>query len=737
MSKQRPDEETLFDQALQIENVAQRSSYLDDACDGDPLLRERLETLLIAHHQSDPFFSEGEALLENSEERIRLREMADEALISDGEFVEEPVGVRIGRYNLIKRIGDGGCGVVYLAEQEQPVRRMVAMKIVRIGMESDHVIERFKAERQALAMMDHPNIARVFDAGDTKSGSPYFVMEHVKGVRITEYCETERLSIRKRLELFVLVCHAIQHAHQKGIIHGDIKPSNIMVCQQDGVAIPKVIDFGIARATESRLLEREPFSEQDQLVGTPAYMSPEQMEMNGFDVDTRSDIYSLGILLYELLIGHTPLDGKRLMVLNAHEMRELLKKAISLKPSERLSELKSSEVSKLSKDRDLTPSELVYMLRNDLDWVVMKALQKDRTLRYETANALALDVQRFLGNEVVNARSPSWRYGMFKFIRRNRVVFVASIMVAASLVGGMGASTWLLFKERAARHRAVAAEQQQMRLRENAEIKERVTQAAWMVSLGKLQTADDLISEALLNEASMEGAAVLRSLGEWHAINGRWKEASERFKTLLVVNRFENADVSSLDYLELGPALVNMRDNEGYESFRWTVVERYNDSSKYFADRFLKIALLKSASDPLIQALAPLAEASGEIANQNAERGNFFEAAWRAMSVALFEFRRGNYSEAVVWCEQSLGYADTNAPRAVASKAIRAMALHMMARNPEARIELQEALTLNDSRYREGMNRGTPVQGFWFDWSLSHILLDEARKLIAPETIDL
>jgi len=489
MSSQRPDEETLFDQALQIADIAQRTRYLDEACDGDPVLRERIQSLIDAHEDSEGFFRESEDLLNRSEERGRLKEIADEALIGDADFVEEPVGVKIGRYNLIKRIGDGGCGVVYLAEQEQPVRRMVAVKIVRIGMESQHVVERFKAERQALAMMDHPHIARVYDAGETKGGSPYFVMEHVRGTKITEYCEDNRMSIVGRLKLFVQICHAIQHAHQKGIIHGDIKPSNIMVCQQDGIVIPKVIDFGIARATESRLLEKMPFSEKEQLVGTPAYMSPEQMEMNGFDVDTRSDIYSLGILLYELLIGCTPIEGKRFMELTPHAMRELLKNAISLKPSDRLRELKTSQVSKLAHDRGLTPSELIHLLQNDLDWVVMKALKKDRSLRYETSNALAMDVQRFLDNEVVSARPPSWHYGMFKFIRRNRVVFIASNMVAITLVAGLGVSTWLLFKERAARQRAVAAEQQQMRLREEAENREHMTQAAWLISRSKMAEA--------------------------------------------------------------------------------------------------------------------------------------------------------------------------------------------------------------------------------------------------------
>ncbi len=737
MSSHSTDEATLFDQALQIEDAAMRSRYLDEACDGDTQLRERLERLLLSHEQANSFFTEGERLLADSEERNRLREIADEALTGNGEFVEEPVGVRIGHYNLIKRIGDGGCGVVYLAEQEQPVRRMVAMKIVRIGMESRQVIERFKAERQALAMMDHPHIARVFDAGETQSGSPYFVMEHVKGVKITEYCESNRLSIHDRLQLFIQICHAIQHAHQKGIIHGDIKPSNIMVCQQDGVAIPKVIDFGIARATESRLFDRDAFSKEDQLMGTPAYMSPEQMEMNGFDVDTRSDIYSLGVLLYQLLAGRTPLDGRRMMDLSAAQMRELLKNAISIKPSSCLLELKSSQVARLARDRELSASELLHLLRNDLDWVVMKALQKDRSLRYETANALAMDVQRVLDNQVVLARPMSWHYGMRKFIRRNRVVFVASLMVAASLVAGMGVSTWLLFKERAARHRAVAAEQQQMRLRQEAEVRQRVTEAAWLISQGRPEAADELMLTTPLQEASVEGAAVVRAIGEWHGIRGRWKEAAHYFEVLLQVNRFESADVASLDLLELGPVLVKLGDSARYEDFRHHAVERYRANGSAFADRFLKIVLLKPASEVFTVELRDMVAQTERAVQRDVEVGDFFEAAWRSMSVALYELRRGDYSTAVAWCDACLAYPDNNAPRTVAVHAIRGMAYHMMARNPEARTELAAAVNLMETKFRDGLDRGTPVHGFWFDWLFGQILMEEARRLIAPETLAL
>lgn len=727
------DEEVFFDMARQMTDPVKRTEYLERSCGGDATLINRIESLIASSEEAERFFSEGSGVVNNSEEFKRLSEIADGSLAGDGEFLEEKVGVKIGHYNLIKRIGDGGCGVVYLAEQEEPVRRMVAMKIVRVGMESEHIIARFKAERQALAMMDHPNIARVFDAGETNSGSPYFVMEHVRGTRITEYCDRNHLSIRQRMDLFVQICHAIQHAHQKGIIHGDIKPSNIMVCEQDGVAIPKVIDFGIARVTESRLTDKNPFNKKEHLMGTPAYMSPEQMEMNGFDVDTRSDIYSLGVLLYELLISLTPFDGKRMMQLSPREMRELLQLTVPLLPSSRIMELKSLEISELALLRNTTPAKLIYFLKYDLDFVVRKALEKDRNLRYETSNAMAMDVQRFLNNEVVLSHPHSWSYNMGKFIRRNKGAFLAGSLIMLTLVSGMGLSTWLFLREREAKQRAVAAEQQQMHLREEAEVREKITQAAWMVSQERFTEAEKIILDVEFKESSVEGAAVHRWLGEWHAIHGRWKEASERFKVLLTVNQFESADVSSLDYLELGPVLIALDDDEGYEQFRLDAIERFRHFPSLFADRFVKISLLKPANISLMQALSPIASLAAQFAEKDAEVGDYFEAAWGAMSIALFEYRRGNYAGAFSWCKRCMDYPDTNAPRSVTIHSILALSYHMTAKKQEALVELEQGLSLFHEKYRGGEDRGTPVHGFWFDWAFAHILIEEAQRIVSPE----
>ena len=355
---------------------------------------------------------------------------------------------RIGRYKILQKLGEGGCGVVYMAEQAEPVRRRVALKVIKLGMDTKQVIARFEAERQALALMDHPNIAKVLDAGATEKGRPYFVMELVKGIRITDYCDQNHLSAGERLGLFVQVCHAIQHAHQKGIIHRDVKPSNILVTLHDGVPVPKVIDFGIAKATDQALTEKTVFTAFGHFMGTPAYMSPEQAELSGLDIDTRSDIYALGVLLYELLTGKTPFDAKELLQAGLDEMRRRIREEEPMRPSTRLSTMANADLTQIAQRRHSEPSKLTRFVRGDLDWIVMKCLEKDRTRRYETANGLAMDIRRHLHNEPVVARPPSATYRLRKLVRRNRMAVAAAGAIAVSLLVGLGLSTWLWLKER-------------------------------------------------------------------------------------------------------------------------------------------------------------------------------------------------------------------------------------------------------------------------------------------------
>ena len=338
---------------------------------------------------------------------------------------------------MLEKLGVGGFGEVWAAEQKEPVRRRVALKIIKLGMDTRQVVARFEAERQALAMMDHPNIARILDAGVTDTGRPYFVMDLVEGISITEYCEHEKLDLTSRLDLFIKVCQAIQHAHQKGIIHRDIKPSNILVTLHDGVPVPKVIDFGIAKATEGRLTDNTAFTLLHQFIGTPAYMSPEQAEMSGLDIDTRSDIYSLGVLLYELLAGSTPFDSKELMASGIDAMRKTIREKEPQRPSTRLATLGADQLTTTAKFRSADTSKLLHQLQGDLDWIVMKCLEKDRQRRYDTANDLAADLKRHLDNEPVLARPPSAAYKFQKAFRRNKLVFAAGTAVVIALVAGL------------------------------------------------------------------------------------------------------------------------------------------------------------------------------------------------------------------------------------------------------------------------------------------------------------
>jgi serine/threonine protein kinase len=430
-------EEEIFHQALARRDPEERAAYLEQACGGDAALRDSVEALLQADVGATGFMD---------------RPPPDPAATVDEPGSERP-GTVIGHYKLLQDIGEGGMGTVFMAEQVEPVRRMVALKLVRPGMDSRQIIARFEAERKALAMMDHPNIAKVLDAGATPTGRPYFVMELVKGVPITEYCDQNHLSPRERLALFVPVCQAVQHAHQKGVIHRDLKPSNILVARYDDRPVPKVIDFGVAKATGPKLTERTLFTHYGQLVGTLEYMSPEQAAFNALDIDTRSDIYSLGVLMYELLTGSTPFERERLRTAAFDEVLRIIREEEPPRPSTRLSS--TEELPSISANRGMEPRQLSGLLRRELDWVVMKALEKDRNRRYESAGAFAADVRRYLDDEPVHAYPPSAGYRLRKFMRRNRGPVAASLALALMLIVG-AALVWAV-QARADRERAAAA----------------------------------------------------------------------------------------------------------------------------------------------------------------------------------------------------------------------------------------------------------------------------------------
>jgi serine/threonine protein kinase len=435
--------QSIFLSAIEEHEPEQWPVFLALACADDGDLRTQVERLLRAHAKLGTFHE---------------KSVGNIALTID-QPVAERLGTQIGPYKLHQEIGEGGMGVVYMALQKEPVRRKVALKIIKPGMDTREVIARFAAEEQALAIMDHPNIARVFDAGTTETGRPYFVMELVNGVPITQYCDDNHSTTGQRLELFTLVCHAVQHAHQKGIIHRDIKPSNILVTLHEGVPVPKIIDFGIAKAIHQELTSQTMATGVGHMIGTPLYMSPEQAERSGLDIDTRSDIYSLGVLLYELLTGSTPFERGTLKDLGLDEMRRLIREQEPPRPSTRISTMGKAATT-VSEHRRTNPVELSNSLRHELDWIVMKALEKDRTRRYESATDFARDIQRYLRNEAVEACPPSTVYRLKKFVRRNRLITAVSMIAVLGIVVALGVSSYLSVVSRdAAEARSELAEQ--------------------------------------------------------------------------------------------------------------------------------------------------------------------------------------------------------------------------------------------------------------------------------------
>jgi serine/threonine protein kinase len=473
---------SLFLAVAAMDDPKKRAAYLARECGEDAELRAHVEELLGAGDAPPTPHGEPDLTMDQSGFTARVGQ------------------VIAGRYKLLEEIGEGGMGTVFMAMQTEPVKRAVAIKIVKPGMDSKAVLARFEAERQALAMMDHPNIARVLDAGSTETGRPFFVMELVKGMPITKYCDERKLTLRQRLELFVPVCQAIQHAHQKGVIHRDIKPSNVLVAMYDDRAVPKVIDFGVAKAAGQSLTEKTLMTGFGALVGTPEYMSPEQASLNNLDIDTRSDVYSLGVLLYELLTGTTPLDRKSLGQAALLELLRIVREVEAPRPSAKLSS--SHALPSIAASRNTEPAKLARLMRGELDWVLMKALEKDRARRYETANGLARDIQRYLADQLVEARPPSAGYRLRKAIRRNKGKVFSAGLVLLVLLAGIAGTTYGFLRAEQQRH---SAEQQRQLAEQERQLAEKAQAGADSARQDAEARRGDAVAAQKRTEAAAEG----------------------------------------------------------------------------------------------------------------------------------------------------------------------------------------------------------------------------------------
>ena len=775
MSELDQREQAFIDAALLLP-PDRRAFYLDQAAAGDAVFRQRLDARLAARENSSPTPPGTTSANPNSATTVVVTLAPS-----------EKAGDRIGRYKLLQQIGEGGCGIVYMAEEEEVVRRRVALKVIKLGMDTRNVIARFEAERQALAMMDHPNIAKVLDAGATHAGRPFFVMELVRGIKITEYCDQHSLSTRERIELFIKVCHAIQHAHQKGIIHRDIKPSNILVTLHDGVPVPKVIDFGIAKATDQRLTDKTLFTSFEQFIGTPAYMSPEQAEMSGLDIDTRSDIYSLGVLLYELLTGKTPFDPKQLIASGLDEMRRTIREKEPARPSTRLGAMLDGELTTTAKLRRTDPPKLVHLVRGDLDWVAMKTLDKDRTRRYDTATGLALDLQRFLDNQPILARPPSRIYQLQKFVRRHRfgvqlgaglgVIIVVLLVVLveeyfrAERMSRVAAANAKAAEESAAQARSDAdlarraqnAEAQlheqvearlalEAKMRVNNEMSSMLSKAGLLLSQGEIRKAEELVNRMPSYPAS---AAMYNSLALIHVGRAEWPAAIRNYTKVI-----ELAPSDHVAYHCLAPLLAQTGDTEGFMRHREHILRQFGHTAdSMIAERLARDCLLLPPTTEEMAVIRKMAKAADE--KHSGE--------WFVLLMGLADYREGNHASAIEWV-QKLAARNGQEIATVQSGLVLAMAQFQLNRTADAQANLTKFIEFaeaglprigrgNFGRYGNEdlashiliptMDPGaTLARGLelaeikppkaaranleqnWNDIMTTHILIREARKLI-------
>lgn len=610
----QPSEKSIFLQALDIESADERDLFLAENCAGNNALRASVNKLLSAHDTLDNCLDAPAA-----EWRPVVGDFLEDTLITET-AISEDEGSVIGSYRLMEQIGEGGFGLVFVADQQQPVRRRVALKILKPGMDTREVVARFEAERQALALMDHPNIAAVYDAGTTETGRPYFVMELVRGVAITDFCDRHELDVEHRLKLFAAVCKAVHHAHQKGIIHRDIKPSNVLVVSHDGAPVVKVIDFGVAKAIGQRLTDKSIYTRFNAMMGTPLYMSPEQAEMSGLDIDTRSDIYSLGVLLYELLTGTTPFDSKRMNSAAYDEMRRIIREEEPPLPSERLTTL-GKLTSTVESGARRTSVTLPRLVRGDLDWIVMKAMEKDRQRRYDSASSLAADVQRYLNNDAIEARPPSQMYRLQKLARRHKLILTTASLVTASLLLGTGISIWQATKAISERNEKEVARQDAVDARIKAtdaqkqieEFAERLKQANILVTsgrghamAGRLSSAFTDYSDAIEIQPNYYNAWLERASLQVQV--GLWKPAAADFARALKLG----VPPENPANWGIAQLFLYTEDDESYRTYCQSIMETAKKNSENAS-----IAAIRSyvmAREPFADPVDLAAQAEAQLA---------------------------------------------------------------------------------------------------------------------------
>lgn len=727
MSESRHEEEissAIMEVALSLDDPAARQIFLDRVFENREDAKDEMAGLLEAADSAATFF------LEAREERAKvtakiLSESGPGSLPIPIHFAgDQGIPEKLGPYRLVARLGEGGGGVVYEAEQERPIRRRVAVKIVRMEVESSTALARFDVERQALALMDHPNIAKVFDAGTTPGGKPYFAMELVTGESIVRYCNRHKLNCAQRLELFVLVCNAIQHAHQKGIIHRDIKPSNVIVTKQDGEHVPKIIDFGIAKSFDA--VFGESITAHDQFFGTPAYMSPEQVALTGIDVDTRSDIFSLGVLLYELLTGATPINRPEGPDLTFSQIRKSLLTWETLRPSELLAQLPDDTLRTLAAERGTDPGSLVSYVKGDLDWIVMMSLEKNRMRRYQTANGLATDIKRFLSFQPIAARPPSGLYVLTKFVRRNRFAFSAAVLLILLLISGLGITAVMYERER-----KIAIEQ--LRLKNEAQARSNVARAAFLLDQGRIDEADELRKKYPLSsiEPSLEAAAVFRSLGDWNSENGRWDQALQCYRLLRQANRRDAPQkiLQGDDLMAISAALLS-EDEAEYRAFRDEVMTRYTPAeSPHKAEHLLKVCLIHPADPSLLLQLHRDVVTMGDPRKTPCP-------AWSAFSLSLFHLRSGNHEETLKACETGLTSPERKSSCETSLLAVKAMTHFRSGDSDQASAALAKAREISRNCDGKDYQLGKPVRPYWFDWAIANLLINEASREIQVKPLE-